>query len=83
MSIREQIHEVRDREIRRDSVIVRGLPDTNVNIVCNLFKEASQLLIDKEVSLQDPVYINREKGIFRGKVTNMEDKKIRWLHPPN
>ena len=74
MRIREQIREVRDREIRRDSVIVRGLPDTDVNTVCSLFKD-SQLLINKEVSLQDPVCIDREKGIFRGKVTNMEDKK--------
>lgn len=75
MRIREQIREVRDREIRRDSVIVRGLPNADVASACNVFKEVSLFLINKEVGLQDPVCINREKGIFRGKVLNMDDKK--------
>lgn len=75
LRIREQIHEVRDRDIRRDSVIVRGLPNADVTAACNKFKEASLFLLNKEVSLQDPVCISKEKGIFRGKVLNADDKK--------
>ena len=75
MRIREQIREVRDREVRRDSVIIRGLPNSDVSKVCEVFKEASLFLIEREVILHDPVCINRERGIFRGKVPNIDDRK--------
>lgn len=83
LRIREQIREVRERDIRRDSVIVRGLPNSDVSSAGNVFQEASRFLINKEITLEDPVCISREKGIFRGKVPNMEDRKCLLAASPN
>lgn len=58
------------------TVIVRRLPNSEVTTTCNRFWEASLFLIDKGVSLLDAVSISNEKGIFRGRISNMYDKKI-------
>lgn len=49
LRIRKQIREMKKCELRRNSVIICGLPNSDVNITSTVFKEISNYLINKQV----------------------------------
>lgn len=51
---------MKERELRRDSVIIHGRPNSDVNTTCTDFKEIFSDLINKEMSLSEPVYISKK-----------------------
>lgn len=67
-----------DLDMRMQSVIIRGLVDTDVQNVPSVFQDISTYLSNKGVNLLDPVCMNKEKGIFRGKLTGAPS----FLLPP-
>lgn len=75
LTIQEEIIEMREREKRYKSVILRGLLRNTTEQVCQKVKEISLVLIQKEVILENVSCINNERGIFRGTINNDEDRK--------
>ena len=73
--IYEQVREVNERERRRESIIIRGLPDVDIDQVIATFSDISQLLLKRTVRLEDVVCIDPRKGLYRGKVTDNDDRR--------
>ena len=76
MAIRDEVREMRERERRQKSIIIRGLPNFTTNAVADKFKDVSRFLLEKVVELSCIRTIDVSKGIFRGDV---EDPDRRLL----
>lgn len=70
----DELREMRDRERRRDSIIIRGMPNLDDVQVTAKFKELTLFLINKEVNIT-PICINRERGVFRATLPNDNDRR--------
>ena len=74
--IRDQCRELRDRERRRRSVIIRGVPNTDVSGVCNIFQAVSNFLVSKDISIENLQCVHQEKGIYRADIPNDDDRRL-------
>lgn len=72
--IREQCRELREREHRQRSVIVRGVPNTDMSQVQNTIQGVSNFLIRKDILIENLKCIDRVKGIYKVDIPNDNDR---------
>lgn len=73
--IRQEIKELREREKRKDSVIVRGLTSSTLGDVVKEFGEITSTLIGSRVVLSDVVRIPDHPELIRAKITDEGKRK--------
>lgn len=73
--IREEVREVHERDLRKDSIILRGFSHLSVAEVQGRFRDISMYLLNKDIPLSDITCINQEKGLFRAKIIDNQDRK--------
>ena len=76
--IRQEIKELREREKRKDSIIVRGLTSSTPGDAVEEFGEITSMLIGSRVVLSDVVRIPDHPELIRAKITD-EDKRKQIL----
>ena len=76
--IRQEIKEIREREKRKDSIIVRGLTSSTLGDAVEEFGEITSMLIGSRVVLSDVVRIPDHPELIRAKITD-EDKRKQIL----
>ena len=72
--IREELVELREREKRKDSVVVRGLDFVNEIDFQNSFDQLSTSLINKSIHLSDITQLNTR--FVRARIANKEDRSL-------
>ena len=72
--IQEELVELREREKRRDSIVVRGLDYVDEIDFRNRFEQLSTLLINKSVHLSDITQLSPR--FVRARITNKEDRSL-------
>ena len=73
--IAEELREMREREKRKQSVIIKGLKAKTPAEVVHLFKELSSTKLGCEVTLSEVSPIRDHAGMFRAKITSDELRK--------
>ena len=73
--IRQEIKEVREREKRKDSIIVRGLTASSPGDVVTEFGDITSMLIGTRVALTDIVRIPDHPELIRAKIPDEEKRK--------
>ena len=72
--IREELVELREREKRRDSIVVRGLDYVSEVDFRDRFEQLSTFLINKSVHLSEITQLNPR--FVRARITNKEDRSL-------
>ena len=65
---------MRDRERRWRSVIIRGVPNTDVTGVRNIFQAVSNLLVTKDIVIENLQCTDQAKGFYRANIPNDDDR---------
>ena len=73
--IREEIREMNERQKRVDSLIVRGIDAPDNSLFKQNFSSVTCYLLGNPVDFTDLICINRDKKLYRLKVTNSEARK--------
>lgn len=74
-AIRKEIQEMNEREKRRSSIIVKGLPASSPRDFTQKFSQLTQSVMDISVTLSDVTAIPGHSNIFRAKLLNDEVRK--------
>ena len=75
LAIQEEIREMDERSKRRDSIVIRGLEGSNDHEANEQFKPIVRHIIGRDIQLDNFTCINREKNLFRGKITSSDDRR--------
>ena len=73
--IRSEIQEVREREKRKQSVIIRGINIESTNELPSKLSLISNLVLQRDISFSDFFTIDRNKKLYRCKILNDEDRQ--------
>ncbi len=76
LSIRDEIREMREREKRYKSVIIRGLPNSSIDGVTTSFTNISTALLNREIPITNITPIDQTRGIFRGDILDGGDRRL-------
>ena len=74
--VQEELKELREREKRKQSIIVKGLKATSTNDLASKFQHMSEQVMGSRVSLSDVSSISGHPDIFRAKVLNDDLRKM-------
>ena len=74
--IRQEVKELREREKRKDSIVVRGLTSTTLADVTTEFEEISSMMIGSSVTLTDIVRIPDHPELYRAKILDEGKRKL-------
>lgn len=75
-TVREEVREMRERERRQKSIIIRGLPNFTTDAVVSKFSDISRFLLDKDVQIVSVKVIDAGRGIFRGDVADPDRRLL-------
>lgn len=73
--IAEELREIREREKRKQSIIIKGLRANSSAEVVHLFKDLSSTKLGCEVTLSDVSPIKDHAGMFRAKIMSDDQRK--------
>ena len=74
--IRQEVQELREREKRKDSIIVRGLTSTTLTDSTAEFEEITNMMTGSPVTLTDVVRIPDHPELIRGKILDEGKRKL-------
>ena len=74
--IRDELREMREREKRRNSIIVKGLTATGPNDAATKFSELSETQFRTKVDLAEITQIPGQSRMFRAKILSDEQRKL-------
>lgn len=75
-AIREEVLEVREREKRRFSVVIKGLSARTPDTIATEFGEITSVMMGCRVSLTDIVRIKDHPELCRGKIMDSEQRSL-------
>ena len=75
-AIREEVLEVREREKRRSSVVIKGLSARTPETLATEFAEMTSVMMGCRVSLTDIVKIKDHPELCRGKIMDSEQRAL-------
>ena len=71
----EEVREMREREKRKQSIIIKGLNTGSTAEATRMFKDLSSLKFGCEITLSDVTPIKDHVGMFRARITSDEQRK--------
>ena len=74
-AIREEVREQREREKRRNSIIIKGLHATSANDVVTKFESLSEAHLGGKVTVTDVVKIPNQTHMYRANIMSDEHRK--------
>ena len=74
-TIREEVRELREREKRRNSIIIKGLQASSVGELVAKFEQMSETQLGGKVKLTDVVKIPNQTHMYRANIASDEQRK--------
>ena len=74
--IRDEMKEIREREKRRQSVIVKGLKAKTGAELASMFGHMCGEVMGTEINMSDITAIPNHSGVFRAKILNEDHRKL-------
>ena len=74
--VAEEVREMREREKRKQSIIIKGLNTGSVAEAIRMFKDLSSSKFGWEITLSDVTSIKDHTGMFRARIMSDEQRKL-------